>query len=140
MKSLYKFLFESTQNVNTVTVEELLCWFFDVTDIKKIDELAFKYMWPESLDNKTTKQFKDAFEALKFLKDNAKETVEVTISGSKYEHDHTFNLNGKYFNIIAPEKYPDEINWDYCERCGVAVLPGETNRGYCDICYDDMHG
>lgn len=140
MKSLYNFLFESTQNINTITVDELLCWFFNVTDIKKIDDLAFEYMWPESLDGKTLKQFKDAFEALKFLKDNTEETIEITISNSKYEHNHIFDLNGKYFNIVAPEKYPDEIEWDYCSRCGVAVLPGETNRGYCDICYDDMHG
>lgn len=140
MKTLKDFILESSKNIIKLTVDELLCWFFNVTDIEKIDDLAFEYMWPESLDGKTLKQFKDGFEALKFLKDNAKETIEVEISDKRYEHNHVFDLKGKYFNIVAPEKYPDEIEWDYCSRCNVAVLPGELHNGYCDICYDDMHG
>ena len=140
MKTLKDFILESSKNMIKLTVDELLCWFFNVTDIEKIDDLAFEYMWPESLDGKTLKQFKDGFEALKFLKDNAKETIEVEISDKRYEHNHVFDLKGKYFNIVAPEKYPDEIEWDYCSRCNVAVLPGELHNGYCDICYDDMHG
>lgn len=140
MKTLKDFILESSKNIIKLTIDELLCWFFNVTDIEKIDDLTFEYMWPESLDGKTLKQFKDGFEALKFLKDNAKETIEVEISDKRYEHNHVFDLKGKYFNIVAPEKYPDEIEWDYCSRCNVAVLPGELHNGYCDICYDDMHG
>ena len=74
------------------------------------------------------------------VSEDENENIEVEISDERYEHNHIFNLKGKYFNIVAPEKYPDEIEWEYCKRCDVAVLPGELQNGYCDICYGDMHG
>lgn len=140
MKTLKDFIIESSKNTVKLTVEELIKWFFNVKDLKDVDITAFEYMWPESLDAKTLKQFNDAFEALKFLRENENENIEVEISDERYEHNHSFNLKGKYFNIVASEKYPDEIEWEYCSRCNVAVLPGELQNGYCDICYGDMHG